>query len=106
MHGGVHPSIDEIQKHRLQFDFPRKSQSTHPNGNQETGDMFAKTLNRRELLGTTARGMAALAALTGSAALSSQYVSPASAETCIANHQQLAQNLKTLIAKSPKTITT
>ena len=59
--------------------------------------MFAKTLNRRELLGTTARGMAALAALSGSAALSSQFVSPAGAETCIANHQQLAQNLKTLI---------
>lgn len=59
--------------------------------------MFAKTLSRRELLGTTARGVAALAALSGSAALSSQLASAAGADTCIANHQQLAQNLKTLI---------
>jgi len=59
--------------------------------------MYTNTLSRRELLGTTARGVAALAALSGSAALSSQIATAASASPCIANHQQLAQNLRTLI---------
>ncbi len=59
--------------------------------------MYTKTLSRRDLLGTTARGVAALAALSGSTALSNQIASAAGLDRCIANHQQLAENLKTLI---------
>lgn len=59
--------------------------------------MYTNTLSRRELLGTTARGVAAFATLSASAALSSKLALATGAETCIANHKQLAQNLRTLM---------
>ena len=59
--------------------------------------MTTNMLNRRDLLGTSAKGLAAFAALAGIASFGSPRAEAANASTCIANHQQLAQKLKGLL---------
>ena len=59
--------------------------------------MTTHTLNRRDLLGTTASGLAALAALSGTAAFAPTVAGTTNRSQCIANHQQLSQNLQALV---------
>lgn len=58
--------------------------------------MTTHTFTRRDLLGTTAKGLAALTALSGGAIFATSRAGAAKANACIANHQHLAQNLKVL----------
>ncbi len=58
--------------------------------------MTTHMLNRRDLLGTAAKGLAAFTALSGTAGLSAITANSTEAEECIVKHHQLAQNLKTL----------
>ncbi|MEM8688199.1 MAG: hypothetical protein AAGF81_12765 [Pseudomonadota bacterium] len=59
--------------------------------------MTTPILNRRDLLGTTATGVAALTALSGRAAVTPALAAISGPSGCIANHTQLAQNLTALV---------
>ena len=58
--------------------------------------MTTHMLNRRDLLGTTAKGLAAFTAFSGGAVFAAGFAADAHASTCVVNHGQLARNLKTL----------
>lgn len=62
--------------------------------------MTTYSLTRRDLLGTTATGLAALTALSSLPAATSAFAGTSGASICIANHTQLAENLTALIAHS------
>ena len=56
--------------------------------------MTTHMLNRRDLLGTTAKALGAFAAFGGTVSI---LPNSAGAKDCIANHRKLAQNLKELV---------
>ncbi len=60
--------------------------------------MTTYSINRRDLLGTTATGLAALAALSGMPGSASAFTGAFRPARCIANHTQLAENLAALVA--------
>ena len=59
--------------------------------------MTTYTLNRRGFLGTSANAMAAVAAFSGMATAGTSRADATQADVCIANHRQLAQNLKAFL---------
>lgn len=59
--------------------------------------MTTDRLSRRDLLGTTAGSFAALAALPAMTTLLPGGANASAVHRCIVNHQNLAQNLKTLM---------
>ncbi len=58
--------------------------------------MITTRLSRRDLLGTTAGGLAAIAALPAMATFHAGGANASAAHRCIVTHQQLAQELRTL----------
>ncbi|MCP5080372.1 MAG: hypothetical protein GY948_01610 [Alphaproteobacteria bacterium] len=58
--------------------------------------MTTHTLNRRDLLGTAAKGLAAFTALSSGTVFATSLAGAAEANVCIANHRQLADNLRVL----------
>ena len=86
VHGGVHPSIEERP---ADADTSEKTPiNASKTLDEKEGDMNTRLFNRRELLGTTAMGIAALATTPALAGFAGD-----PAADCAVNHVQLSENL-------------